>query len=723
MQLLARVCFGLILFWAIGGKAADHFEIQAVSDQATSQRPLPKWVSDVEAAFNANSPKDNETRGESQQSEQRLEVLIQYVDSASALPRLERPQGLSIEHPMAEIERQLESDGVEIVKSIPASRAIRARIARSHIEKLAADPSIKAVHTERLYKSFEERESIERPALFFSVGTIHADDVWKRGYTGLGQTIVVIDNGIFSNHEVFAGGKIVQQACFSTPNAEKGDQSLCPNGSASQIGGNAASNCTAHAKACSHGTHVASIAAGNDPSQFFAYDGVAYNSKLIAVQVFKIVTNKGSCPDGPCLLASSFDIFEALSWVKSISASYNIAAVNMSLGSGEYTTYCPQFLLDDPINELRDRGILTTVASGNEGFVGAVSQPACVEAAITVSATIFSFPASWANNAPMVDFLAPGTSITAAYAPPNTYKSLDGTSMAAPHIAGAIALLKSAKPNATPDQIEYALRVSGTKQKSFSWKWETPLVNVEAALDRLGDEAPPRGTHVLSLVSSGNSSGTLSYLRFFNAELFTDSVRVAFVDDLTGKVAGRYSVDVPGDASIQKAVGEMEAASGINSLGKTTYTAVVDSDFDGYVQHVIYNPVGAALTNVTSCIEGLSTDSRTLINVHTSRIPPEYPSLIFIHNSGDADAKADFRIYEASSGRSLGRATAPTIPKGTTIYLTAQAFLSAIGFNPSVKETQTNFELQDGFTGAVVHIVNNTRAGVVTNMTDKCGIN
>jgi len=167
----------------------------------------------------------------------------------------------------------------------------------------------------------------------------------------------------------------------------------------------------------------------------------------------------------------------------------------------------------------------------------------------------------------------------------------------------------------------------------------------------------------------------------------------------------------------------MELAAGINTSGKSTYTAVVDSDFDGYVQHIIYNPAGAALTNVTSCVGGLNLDSKILINVHTAMVPRDYPSFIFIHNGGDADKSAEFRIYEAGTGRSLGLARTTAIPKGTTVNYSAEEFYSAIGFTPAAKEAHTNFELQDGFTGAIVHIVNNTKAGVLTNMTDKCGIN
>jgi hypothetical protein len=53
----------------------------------------------------------------------------------------------------------------------------------------------------------------------------------------------------------------------------------------------------------------------------------------------------------------------------------------------------------------------------------------------------------------------------------------------------------------------------------------------------------------------------------------------------------------------------------------------------------------------------------------------------------------------------------------------AEAFYSAVGFVPKENEGYANFELQDGFTGAALHILNNVRAGVLTNMTDKCGIN
>jgi subtilisin family serine protease len=112
------------------------------------------------------------------------------------------------------------------------------------------------------------------------------------------------------------------------------------------------------------------------------------------------------------------------------------------------------------VQKLRGVGIATVIAAGNDGLTGYVGAPGCISSAVTVgSTTKTDTVSSFSNLSPAVDILAPGSSITSAL-PGGAYGIASGTSMATPHIAGAYAVMRSAKPTASLDQILAALQAS-----------------------------------------------------------------------------------------------------------------------------------------------------------------------------------------------------------------------------------------------------------------------
>jgi hypothetical protein len=173
----------------------------------------------------------------------------------------------------------------------------------------------------------------------------------------------------------------------------------------------------------------------------------------------------------PCPRSWTHDSDAALLYVyDTLRLQHTIAAVNMSLGSGAYTDYCDDDSASTKaiIDQLRSVGIATVVSTGNNGCGGtgcsdAISSPACVSSAVSVSATHDdgSIPA-WANRAPFMSILAPGRSVAAPYYnTTNQFTFASGTSQAAPHVAGAWAILRQAVPTASVTTLLTALQDSG----------------------------------------------------------------------------------------------------------------------------------------------------------------------------------------------------------------------------------------------------------------------
>jgi subtilisin family serine protease len=304
-------------------------------------------------------------------------------------------------------------------------------------------------------------DAIARPTLAQSVPLVQAPEVWALGARGAGQAVAVLDTGVDAAHP-FLAGRVVEEACFSSTSAATGAQASCPNGQSSQTGAGAARPC--NAAGCEHGTHVAGIAAGRSET----FSGVAPDADIIAVQVFSRFVDRGRtapCRDSgqasPCIASFTSDQIRALDHVRTLAAARAIASVNMSLGGGRETTACDTDLTKPVIDQLREAGVATVIASGNNGFADAVSRPGCISTAVTVGATDKRDAlAEFSNRGPQVDLLAPGVAINSSV-PVGNFEAFSGTSMATPHVAGAFATLRSLAPRATVDDIERALSATG----------------------------------------------------------------------------------------------------------------------------------------------------------------------------------------------------------------------------------------------------------------------
>ena len=288
----------------------------------------------------------------------------------------------------------------------------------------------------------------------------------QQGLDGSGQVIVVMDDGIDRAHPFFNNpsgqSRIVDGACFSagqnSPIRPGDGITLCPNGTATQLGPEAADINLVSAcddNECYHGTHVAGIAAGWSAN----LEGVASNANLIPVQVFT------RFDDG--LSSSTIDLLAALEHVETLlgsSPAPPIAAINMSLGDrSNVSDHCDTFVpaMTAAIERLRDAGVATVIASGNDGHINGMSFPACISHAIAVASTQNNdVVSSFSNVSGLTALFAPGTSIVSAF-PDNRLAQLSGTSMAAPQVSGAWAVLKYLEPELSVDQLLNHLQTTG----------------------------------------------------------------------------------------------------------------------------------------------------------------------------------------------------------------------------------------------------------------------
>lgn len=356
---------------------------------------------------------------------------------------------------------------------------------------LAANPAVAAI----------EQDLAVPPVLAESVPIIAADGLWAEGYTGAGWTIAILDTGVDGTHP-FLAGKVVAEACFSTTSSSGDSTTLCPSGQEMQVGAGAGSTCPLWLQGCDHGTHVAGIAAGRGET----FSGVARDASIIAVQVFSRFNSETECGLGqaPCIRSWTSDQLAALDWLYSQRGAYNIASANLSLGGATaHTTPCDASLLKLPIDNLRAAGIATVIAAGNSGWTNALAHPACVPSAISVGAsTETDLVASFSNVAYFMSLFAPGSSITSSV--PGGYQTWSGTSMAAPHVAGALALLRQIDPDATVDEILAALVDSGRPifDQRPGGSVTRPRIQVDAAAIRL------RATATATVTATSTSTVT-----------------------------------------------------------------------------------------------------------------------------------------------------------------------------------------------------------------------
>ena len=344
------------------------------------------------------------------------------------------------------------------------------------LDALASSPWVVEISEDRLLA----------PSLDESVPLIGASAAQSSGFDGAGWTVAILDTGVLSTHPTL-GGAVVEEACYSA-------RRDCPAGGKSETGPGSGAPCN-YAAGCFHGTHVAGIAAGGDP----AVTGVAPGASLIAIQIFSKQTGPACAEanEDPCTLSFTSDMIKGLERVYALRNSYAIAAVNLSLGSGEYSSQAAcdagNGATKAAIDNLRAAGIATVAAAGNDRFTDALAAPACISSAVSVGATTATdLVLAISNSASFLSLVAPGNAINSATLN-NGYISKTGTSMAAPHVAGSWAVLKQAAPMTTVDEVLASLQATGVPVFDWSSQLWTPRIQTMDALVALVPTACSNG--------------------------------------------------------------------------------------------------------------------------------------------------------------------------------------------------------------------------------------
>ena len=364
-------------------------------------------------------------------------------------------------------------------------------------ELMARDPNVEYAEPDRIMVTQltpNDPRYPEQWQYFDATGGLRANVAWDTA-TGGGVNVAVIDTGYRPHADLsgqFVGGYdfITDTAIAADGNGRDADASDPGDSTvAGQCGVGSGGSSSSW-----HGTHVAgSIAARTNNG--LGVSGVAFNAKIVPVRVL------GKCG------GYTSDIADAIIWsaggtVSGAPANPNPAKViNMSLGGGGACGSTTQ----NAINNARSRGAVVVVAAGNSNTDAGGFNPANCAGVVTVAATNRSGGrAYYSNYGSVVDVAAPGgdartsgggilSTLNSGSTTPgaDSYAYYQGTSMAAPHVAGVAALIMSKTPGMTPDQVESRLKSTARAFPATCGGCGAGLVDAAAAVGGTVTPPPP----------------------------------------------------------------------------------------------------------------------------------------------------------------------------------------------------------------------------------------
>ncbi|WP_172195049.1 S8 family serine peptidase [Saccharibacillus qingshengii] len=301
--------------------------------------------------------------------------------------------------------------------------AVSAAVSPEELQDLAQNPDIAYIERNISFRTTNVEEMSTTPSANFdeqsrwNYQAVAPNMMWQQGFTGQGVKVAVIDSGISPHPELKIAG---------------GMSSVGPGTNSDYADDNG------------HGTHVAGIIAADSGKGLVT--GVAPGISLYGV---KVLDSGGT--------GTLQDVLEGLDWA--IQNDMNI--INLSLGTPDDSK-----ALHDMVDKAYNKGIVVVASAGNSGTASNINEdtvnyPAKYESVISVAAVDPNLDhAAFSSAGPRVDFSAPGVAIASTYpaALGYSYRGMSGTSQAAPHIAGELALLKEKNPSASPDVLRQLLK-------------------------------------------------------------------------------------------------------------------------------------------------------------------------------------------------------------------------------------------------------------------------
>ncbi len=357
-----------------------------------------------------------------------------------------------------------------------------------NIEKLKQLPGFKHV----------EEDTPVYALLSDSAYQVKADYAWNNAIAGQGVNVCVVDTGIDYNHPDLRNAVVAQYNPINGTNDAMDD-----NG---------------------HGTHVAGIIA----SQGLEYRGISYDVALMAA---KVLSSSGT--------GYVSDVMLGINWCVDQGAN----VINLSVGEGLYNGTCDYNAMAATVNDAVDAGVVTVCASGNDGNPSQMVSPACASKAIAVgSVDKMDSIASYSDGGVELDLVAPGGdafggslypeivspfSTEVANNPWNClyllfgqcyddefvvdgtrYIRAVGTSMAAPHVAGAAALMLEENGSLSPAEIKTLLQQNADDLGDEGWDnvYGWGRINIEKTIDNL----PPEKGELSIIITDPNAGSTYS---------------------------------------------------------------------------------------------------------------------------------------------------------------------------------------------------------------------
>ena len=364
---------------------------------------------------------------------------------------------------------------------VKADRKLDRVEAESLMRQIAADPSVEYVEVDKLNRIVltpNDTNFSQQFGFGTGAGGIRATEAWDTA-TGAGVVVAVIDTGIAShsdlNANILPGYDFISDTFVSRDGDGRDADPSDPGDWNSD-----ASQCDV-SNSSWHGTHVAgTVAAVTNNAKGVA--GTAFNAKVVPVRVL------GRCG------GYDSDIADAVTWasgggISGIPANANPAEViNLSLGGSGACGNAMQ----SAINGAVGRGSTLVIAAGNSNVNVSNASPAnCNNVVAVASTTSTGARSSFSNYGTLIDVAAPGSGIlstlnSGTQGPGSeSYASYNGTSMAAPHVAGVVALIQSASATPkTPAQVEALLKSTARAFPSTpSQPIGSGIVNAKAAVD------------------------------------------------------------------------------------------------------------------------------------------------------------------------------------------------------------------------------------------------